>query len=136
MDAEDDHVQFACAYEATHVEEAAELESIVSQLVDAGGDPDAEKLFNRYHHIVCLNTISCCSCRGASMMPDADWVSLVCLQLAKYHEQAQLLDPHILGVVGPLSAQLRQHAAPGEEEAPLACVLITSRFLWDLVTIR
>ena len=61
---------------------------------------------------------------------------LATLQLAKYHEQAQLLDPHILGIVAPLSAQLRRHAAPGEQGAPLARVLTLSRFLWDLVTIR
>ena len=56
MDADDTEEEgtahFACAYEATHVEEAAELEGIVSQLVDAGSDADAEKLFTRYHQIV------------------------------------------------------------------------------------
>ena len=67
MHADDGNSQFACAYEATHVEEATELEGIVSQLVDAGSDADAEKLFNRYHQIVCPHSTSSHWCRLLQM---------------------------------------------------------------------
>ena len=45
---------FACAYEATHVEEAGELADIIIQLQGAAGRADAEGLFTRYHKIVSL----------------------------------------------------------------------------------
>ena len=66
----------------------------------------------------------------------ADGESSVLLQLAKYHEQAQLLDPHLHGIVVPLSAQLRKHAGRGSQGASWPSVLTISRFLWDLVTVR
>ena len=71
MDGDDGNVQFACAYETTHVEEAAELQGIVSQLVDASRDADAEKLFTRYHQIVRLQTrinISAIRCHARNVM--------------------------------------------------------------------
>ena len=137
MDGDDGNVQFACAYETTHVEEAAELQGIVSQLVDASRDADAEKLFTRYHQIVRLQTrINTLRHQVPCKKRHADWESSVLLQLAKYHEQAQLLDPHLHGIVVPLSAQLREHAGRGSQGASLPSVLTISRFLWDLVTVR
>lgn len=57
------------------------------------------------------------------------------LQLEKYHEQAELLDPLMSALVTPLSAVLRREAAAGDA-ADLAAVQTASRFLWNLITVR
>ncbi len=57
------------------------------------------------------------------------------VQLEKYHEQAQLLDPLLATLVTPLSAVLRREAN-SESEPDMAAVQTASRFLWALVTVR
>jgi hypothetical protein len=60
---------------------------------------------------------------------------LLHVQLEKYHEQAQLLDPLLASLVIPLSAVLRREA--NAASAPdLAAVQTASRFLWALITVR
>lgn len=57
------------------------------------------------------------------------------MQLEKYHEQAQLLDPLLASLVIPLSAVLRREA--NAASAPdLAAVQTASCFLWALITVR
>ncbi len=57
------------------------------------------------------------------------------MQLEKYHEQAQLLDPLLASLVTPLSSVLRREA--DNSSAPdLTAVQNASRFLWALITVR
>jgi hypothetical protein len=48
---------FACAYEATHVAEAAELADIIAKLHLPASSADSERLYNRYHQIVSLLSV-------------------------------------------------------------------------------
>ena len=57
------------------------------------------------------------------------------LQLEKYHEQAQLLDPHVGAVVDRLTAVIRAEALSGSE-ANWEALRQASSFLWALVTVR
>jgi hypothetical protein len=57
------------------------------------------------------------------------------MQVSKYQEQAQLLDPLLEGAVQPLAALLRTMAAD-PPTADLARVRGVSRLLWQLYVVR
>ena len=57
------------------------------------------------------------------------------LQLEKYHEQAQLLDPHVTTIVERLTAVIRREALRGSQTDERA-VQQAAEFLWALVTVR
>ena len=57
------------------------------------------------------------------------------LQLEKYHEQAQLLDPHVTAIVERLTAVIRWEALRGSQ-ANQRAVQQAAEFLWALVTVR
>ena len=57
------------------------------------------------------------------------------MQLSKYQEQAQLLDPLLEGIVQPLTALLRA-AAADPQAADLGRVRGVSRLLWQLSVVR
>ena len=65
---------------------------------------------------------------------DHQTVALI-LQLEKYHEQAQLLDPHVPIIVERLTAVIRQEALRGSQ-ANQRALQQASEFLWALVTVR
>lgn len=56
------------------------------------------------------------------------------MQLDKYLEQAQLLDPHLSGIITPLSGLLRQFAA--DPRSAITDVQNVSRILWAVATTR
>ena len=57
------------------------------------------------------------------------------LQLEKYHEQAQLLDPHVTTIVERLTAVIRREALRGSQTNERT-VQQAAEFLWALVTVR
>jgi len=57
------------------------------------------------------------------------------LQLENYHEQAQLLDPHVGPIVDKLTAVIRREAL-SQSEANWNALRQASTFLWALVTVR
>jgi hypothetical protein len=57
------------------------------------------------------------------------------LQLEKYHEQAQLLDPHVGAIVDRLTAVIRAEALSASE-ANWEALWQASISLWALVTVR
>lgn len=57
------------------------------------------------------------------------------MQLENYHEQAQLLDPHVGPIVDKLTAVIRREAL-GQSEADWNALRQASTFLWALVTVR
>ena len=59
------------------------------------------------------------------------------LQLEKYHEQAQLLDPHVPTIVERLTAVIRREALRGSQANHCKrAVQQAAEFLWALVTVR
>ncbi len=57
------------------------------------------------------------------------------VQLEKYHEQAQLLDPHVNAIVDRLTAVIRAEAFhPSQSNWEAVCR--ASAGLWALVTVR
>ena len=57
------------------------------------------------------------------------------MQLSRYQEQPQLLDPHLSGIVEPLAGVLRGSAGAGAPE-DLAVIQGISSLLWAVATIR
>ena len=57
------------------------------------------------------------------------------LQLEKYHEQAQLLDPHVGPIVDKLTRVIRREAL-SSSGADWDALREASKFLWALVTVR
>ena len=60
------------------------------------------------------------------------------MQLVKYQEQGNLLDPHLEGIVTPLSGIVRtfaKSAEAGKEFSPEA-LRGTCQLLWTIVTVR
>ena len=57
------------------------------------------------------------------------------LQLEKYHEQAQLLDPHVGAIVDRLTAVIRAEALSASQ-ADREALRQASTSLWALVTVR
>lgn len=60
---------------------------------------------------------------------------LLALQLEKYQEQSQLLDPHLESIVTPLS-QLLLDAATEPKSTKLAVVQHVSKMLWSVASVR
>ena len=60
------------------------------------------------------------------------------LQLFKYQEQGNLLDPHLEGIVSPLSGVLRTYASQAETGQNLEAEALrgTCQLLWTVVTVR
>ena len=61
--------------------------------------------------------------------------SCVFLQLEKYHEQAQLLDPHVGPIVDALTQVIRREAL-SSSGADWDALREASTFLWALITVR
>lgn len=57
------------------------------------------------------------------------------LQLKKYQEQSQLLDPHLESLVTPLS-QLLLGAAAEQISSSFAVVQHVSKMLWTVASVR
>ncbi len=57
------------------------------------------------------------------------------LQLEKYHEQAQLLDPHVGPIVEQLTRIIRREAL-SSSGADWGAFREASTFLWALITVR
>ena len=57
------------------------------------------------------------------------------MQLEKYHEQAQLLDPHVGAIVDVLTRIIRREAL-SSSQTDWGSLREASTFLWTLVTVR
>ncbi len=57
------------------------------------------------------------------------------LQLEKYQEQAQLLDPHMEGLIRPMAAILREQAR-SKQSADMNITLNVCKILWTAASVR
>ena len=135
-----------------HVEEAGELKHLVEQVASSSGEA-AAAVFPRFAQIVSgeappAGRPCCCPAPLPAVQPTrrrhlpsaaADPPLLLhytaCMQVSKYQEQPQLLDPLLEDTVQPLTALLRAAAAE-PAAADLQRVRGVSRLLWQLSVVR
>ena len=113
--------------ECTYVEEAAEIGLLVQQTVATRGAA-AQTTYPRFRSIVSFDPLVLNRVRVESS-------ALALLQLEKYQEQSQLLDPHLESMITPLSGLLMQSALKPCADSILV-VQHVSKLLWSIASVR
>ena len=121
-----------CLRECTYVEEAAEIGFLIQQTVETHGAA-AQTAYPRFRKIVSSPSTADSLTRLLCTHKAISVYTL--LQLEKYQEQSQLLDPHLESIITPLSRLLMQSAVQPSADSILV-VQHVSKMLWSIASVR